>query len=215
MTLSDEADLRRGAAGLGVEVDTATVVRLGRFLELLDVWNRRFHLTGDRERAVLVRKHLLDCLAVVPDIPGTGIVVDIGSGAGFPGLVLGCFRPDLPLFLIEPRRRPTSFLYEAVGSLPLPMARVVTARAEQAARDLGLGAAARIVVSRALRLDLLLDLAGPFLAPDGELVAMQTPSIGRSAAEDLARARGLALVRLRDYRLEGGEARRLLVFGLR
>lgn len=162
---------------------------------------------------MLLGKHLLDCLAVVPELPKAGLVVDIGTGPGFPGLVLGCARPDLPLYLIEPRRRPVSFLSEAIASLSLPMARVVEDRAERAAAHPVLSGAAGLVVSRALRLDVLLDLATPYLAENGEIVAMQTPSVREEVAADLAKARGLALIRHRDYRLPGGESRRLLVFG--
>jgi 16S rRNA (guanine527-N7)-methyltransferase len=210
---SEAEQLRQWSARIGIPIDVATIERLGRFLDLLEVWNRRFHLTGDRDRAVLVGKHQLDCLAVVQELPRAGLVVDIGTGAGFPGLVLGCARPDLPLCLIEPRRRPVSFLSEAISSISLPLARVVEDRAERAAAEPALSGAASLLVSRALRLDVLLDLAAPFLAKNGEIVAMQTPSLREDVAADLAKAKGLALIRHRDYRLPGGEERRLLIFG--
>jgi len=135
MTSAEETALVRGASALGVHLDAASIDRIGRFIDRLDIWNRRSHLTGDRDRSVLVRKHAVDSLAVVSELPASGTVIDIGSGAGFPGLVIGCSRPELALVLIESRRKPASFLSDALRSIPLPEARVLQIRAEDAARD--------------------------------------------------------------------------------
>jgi 16S rRNA (guanine527-N7)-methyltransferase len=158
-----------------------------------------------------VRKHVVDSLAVVPELPAAGMIVDVGSGGGFPGIVLGCARPDLPLRLVESRRRPTSFLSEAIRTIPLPEARALEMRAEDATTDPSLAGRASIVVSRALRLDLLVHLGAPLLAPGGSLIAMQTPSKTPSAAEEAEGRSGLMLVRTRDYRLPDGERRRLRI----
>lgn len=186
--------------------------RLDRFLDLLSLWNRRIRLTGDRDRGVLVRKHVVDSLAVVPELSASGTVIDLGSGGGFPGIVLGCVRPDLELRLIEPRRRPTSFLNEVIRSIPLPGARAVAMRGEDAGEAPDLARRASVVVSRALRLDVLLGMAPPLLAPGGLVVAMQTPSVDERAARAAGALAGLAPLRVRDYRLPDGEARRLLIF---
>jgi 16S rRNA (guanine527-N7)-methyltransferase len=217
MTPAERRVLRDGAAALGVALDDLAMARLGRFVDLLEVWNRRFRLTGDRDRPTLLHKHVLDSLAVVPELlelPLSGPALDIGSGAGFPGLILACACPDRAIVLVEPRRRPTSFLREAIRTVPLPNTRAVEARAEDAARDPTLASGMALVVSRALRLDTLLELSRPFLTSDGVLVAMQTPSLSEQDARERARPSGLTLLRLRDYRLPGGESRRLLVFGL-
>lgn len=213
MTESEAGQLRQGAARLGVAIDASAVTRLGRFLDLLDIWNRRLRLTGDRDRRVLLGKHVVDSLAVVPELPEAGMVVDVGSGAGFPGIVLACVRPELSFALIEPRRRPTSFLSEVIRTVPLPSVLALEMRAEEAAQAAAVAGRARLVVSRALRVDRLLELAPGFLAADGLLVAMQTPSLSEDQAGRRAQARGLVLVRSRDYHLPGGESRRLFVFG--
>src|SRR5262249_22699482 len=122
VTEEEQADLLAGARKVGGSVDTETIGRVDALIDLLTLWNQRFHLTGDRDRRILIRKHVVDSLAVVPELPAAGPVVDLGSGAGFPGVVLGCARPGLTLWLIEPRRRPSSFLSEAVRSVPLPAA---------------------------------------------------------------------------------------------
>src|SRR5262249_61346863 len=125
MTSAEEVALVRGASRLGVHLDAASIERIGRFIDRLDIWNRRSHLTGDRGRALLVRKHAVDSLAVVSELPASGTVVDIGSGAGFPGLVIGCSSPKLALVLIESRRKPARFLSDEIRSIPFAVARVL------------------------------------------------------------------------------------------
>jgi len=138
-------------------------------------------------------------------------VVDVGSGAGFPGIVLGCLRPDLQFVLIESRRRRASFLREAIRAIPLPAARALEMRAEEAAADPEQAGRAAIAISRALRLDVFLGLAAPFLAPDGAAIAMQTPRAAGPASA-LAAEHGFRLVARHDYVLPGGAARSLFFF---
>lgn len=212
MTIPAENELRRGAADLGVILDDGTIQRIGRFVDLLTIWNRRIRLTGDRDPKLLVRKHVVDSLAVLAELPWSGMLIDIGSGGGFPGIVLGCASPVLPLRLVEPRRRATSFLSEAIRTIPLPDAKALEIRGEDAATDPSLVGQACVVVSRALRLDVLLKVGAPLLAPGGIVVAMQTPSAAHGRFPARERRMGVELLRTRDYRLPDGEPRRLLVF---
>jgi 16S rRNA (guanine527-N7)-methyltransferase len=212
VVIPEEGALRQGALDLGIALDAGAIERLGRFIELLTAWNRRIRLTGDRDPRILVRKHVVDSLAVVPELPSSGLVIDVGSGGGFPGIVLGCARPDLALRLIEPRRRPTSFLSEAIRAIPLPEAKALEMRAEDATADPSLARHARVIVSRALRLDVLLAVGIPLLATGGVIVAMQTPSSTARDVRDPAGEVGVELLRSREYRLPDGEVRRLLIF---
>jgi len=211
MTPAERALLEAGARWFDVEPDAATTDRIARFLTLLGVCNRRTRLTAETDHEALIAKHVVDSLAVVPLLPESGSVVDIGSGAGFPGIVLGCARPDLRLTLIESRRRRASFLRESIRTIPLPDATVVELRAEAAA-ETALAGSAGLVVARAVRLDVFLPLAVPLLGPGGKAVAMQTPRTAGLAARAAA-ACGLRLSHRHDYALPGGAARTLLTFG--
>jgi 16S rRNA (guanine527-N7)-methyltransferase len=187
-------------------LEPEALARLDRYLALLTVWNRTTRLTSEREVGALVRKHLIDSLAVAPHLPPDGILADVGSGAGFPGIVLACLRPEMPVVLIEARRRRTSFLREVVRTVPLSAVRVIEQRAEEVRMS------AITVVARALRVDVFLPLAACLVAPGGQVLAMQTPRADLRHIADLARAVGLSLAGTHDYVLPGGERRRLVRF---
>jgi 16S rRNA (guanine527-N7)-methyltransferase len=201
--------LRAGAARFGVELGIDALARLGDFVELLSLWNRRLRLTGETTRSRLLSRHVVDCLAAVPLLPARGPVADIGSGAGFPGIILACVRADLAMVLVEARRRHANFLREVARSLPLPQVRVLEKRAEAAGRT-ELAHRIRVAISRGLRLDTFLDLVGSLLADDGVAVAMQTPRTARGA-ETYGAHRGLRLADAREYRLPDGTSRCILV----
>jgi 16S rRNA (guanine527-N7)-methyltransferase len=201
------------AAGreLGLHLDPDSRRRLDTYVGLVDLWNQRTRLVGDRDPAVIVAKHLVDSLAPIPLLPAHGMVADVGSGGGFPGVVIGCLRPDLRLALIESRRRPASFLREVVRTVPLPAAQVVEARGEDAASDPALRHAADVVLSRALRADVFLPIAAELVQPNGIIIAMQTPA-SSAATIGTGSACGLEAIDQRHYTLPTGEARLLIVF---
>jgi 16S rRNA (guanine527-N7)-methyltransferase len=199
------------AFGYGLDRDAAA--RIDRFLDLLDVWNRRLRLTGDRERGVLLRKHVADAMACVPYVPVHGAILDLGTGAGFPGIVLACIRPDVTTTLLDSRERSASFLGEVIRAVPLPCARVLLSRAEDAARDGAVAGLQDLVTSRAVRMDDCFRLGGPLRSKGGRVLSMQTPNTGRRTAEESAARHGLGTVEIRDYRLPDGERRRLVIAG--
>lgn len=143
-------------------------------------------LIGPRETPRIWERHLLNCAAVAERIPEGASVIDVGSGAGLPGLVLAIARPDLTVTLVEPLARRTSFLVEAVEQLGLTRAvRVFRGRAEEAAagtRDAP-ALSADIVTARAVAaLDRLAAWCLPLTVAGGRLVALK----GASAAEEIA-----------------------------
>lgn len=212
MTAEEERHLRASAAHLGIALDGDAVRRLARFLELLALWSRRARLTAERERAAIIDKHVLDSLAPVPHL-GEGLALDLGAGAGFPGLVIGCARPHLPLVLVDSRRQRVSFLREVVRELALKWVETIEARAEDLAQEPGLAASAATVVARAVRVDRFLALARPLLAPSGVAIAMQTPT-AEAAVSAAAASEGFRVEGTHDYVLPRGERRRLFLLRL-
>ncbi|MBQ0891909.1 16S rRNA (guanine(527)-N(7))-methyltransferase RsmG [Micromonospora sp. U56] len=143
-------------------------------------------LIGPREAPRIWDRHLLNCAAVAERIPEGASVIDVGSGAGLPGLVLAIARPDLQVILVEPLARRTSFLIEAVQQLGLAKTvRVFRGRADEAATDAtGTGPfSADVVTSRAVApLDRLSGWCLPLAVPGGRLIALK----GSSAADEIA-----------------------------
>lgn len=211
MTGSDRdeaAVIEAAASALGLPLPQEAMDRILRFSATLATWNRRLRLTGARDPVHVAERHIADSLAVALLLPDSGVVIDVGSGQGFPGIILGCVRPDLELALVESRRRRVSFLRDAIRHIPLPRAQALEVRAEAAGATLaGRGT---LVVARALRLDLFLSLARPLLAADGVAVSMQSPRALPSARSIVSRAR-FRVYEERLYSLLDGSPRALLV----
>ena len=131
---ADSRDLLvRGGAQLGLAMDVAGVERLLVYLAELMKWSRRVNLVArDTPEAQVVETHFLDSLTLLPFLDGAGEVhlLDVGSGAGFPGLALACVRPDARFTLCEPRQKRVSFLRHVVRTLGLANVEVVADRVE-------------------------------------------------------------------------------------
>lgn len=131
---ADSRDLLvRGGAQLGLAMDAAGVERLLVYLAELMKWSRQVNLIArDTPEAQVVETHLLDSLTLLPFLDGAGAVhlLDVGSGAGFPGLALACVRPEARCTLCEPRQKRVSFLRHVVRTLGLANVEVVAERIE-------------------------------------------------------------------------------------
>lgn len=149
------------------------------YAELLATTGIDHGLIGPRERERLWDRHLLNCAAMTPLLPEGGHVIDIGSGAGLPGIVLAIARPDLRVDLVEPLLRRTTWLETAVAELELDTVIIHRGRAEE--MDLR----APVVTARAVAsLDKLVRWGFPLLDVGGRLLALK----GEAAAAELEAA---------------------------
>lgn len=105
------------ADSIGIDLDTATMARLERFEDLVREQAVPMGMVASSDVARLRERHVIDSLRAVPYLPGSGSICDLGSGAGFPGLVLAIMRPDLRFVLVEVRRNRAAFLRRAAGNL--------------------------------------------------------------------------------------------------
>ncbi|RCV55139.1 16S rRNA (guanine(527)-N(7))-methyltransferase RsmG [Marinitenerispora sediminis] len=153
-----------------------------RYTALLADAGVRRGLIGPREVPRLWERHVLNCAVVAELIPEGADVIDIGSGAGLPGVVLGLLRPDLSITLLEPLLRRTVFLDECVTALGLENVTVRRGRAEEMRRELR----ADVVTARAVApLPRLAGWALPLLRSGGNLLALK----GEQAEAELTAAR--------------------------
>ena len=194
-----------GSRELGLELGEAQLAKLLRYLDLLYVWNRSAGLTTiARESAV--RLHLLDSLAAA-DAVGAGPCVDLGTGAGLPGIVLAIARPSLELVLVESNRRRSSFLREVVRALELVNVTVLHSDVERLAADTRYPT----VISRAFRPPQeFVDLALRLVALGGRIVLLLSDPSDEEL-DVLSTRSGLRLDDCRRLRLPGGEERRSVV----
>ncbi len=124
------------ACALGVELKEIHLKRLFAYLDELCLWNRRTNLTGVRSRKRMVVELLADSLVPAPLLPFSARLLDVGSGAGLPGIPLKIIRPDLRVDLLEPSRRRYHFLKQAVRILGMGGIQALQGRVEESSNIL-------------------------------------------------------------------------------
>lgn len=140
-------------------------------------------LIGPRELPRLWERHLLNSAALLPYLPPEGTVVDVGSGAGLPGVVIACARPDLHVVLVEPMERRALWLTEVAESIGLTSVEVLQRRAEELHGRLS----ADVVTARAVApMDRLMTWCFPLVRDDGSLLAMKGSRAQDEATEAAA-----------------------------
>jgi 16S rRNA (guanine527-N7)-methyltransferase len=174
------------------------------YLTLLQKWNRVYNLTAVRDPARMVSHHLLDALAVVPQLTAAS-VLDVGSGAGVPGIPLAIALPRIHVTLLDASQKKTAFLQQAKLELRLDNVAVACARAE----DWCPGRTFEIVISRAFsELVAFVIAAGRHVAAGGRLAAMK----GAYPREEIARLpAGWRLERVLPLTVPGLRAQRHLL----
>jgi 16S rRNA (guanine527-N7)-methyltransferase len=206
--------LAAGVAALDIDLPAAALEHLRIYLAELKLWNARINLTGLKTDRDMVIKHFLDSLAVLPYLGTAASLLDLGSGAGFPGLVVKLARPGLALTLVEARQKKAGFLEYLVARLGLSGVKVVQTHLTPAlARrwEPKVGA----VVSRAtFALPRLLELAAPLLAAGGQVLALKSVHLAASELAEAGRvgaALGLAPLEPLHYLLPLSGEPRLLI----
>jgi 16S rRNA (guanine527-N7)-methyltransferase len=170
--------LKAGAAQLGVALSEEQLDQFETYYRELADWNQRVNLTSIIEYEDVQVKHFLDsltvCLTAREYLAGPVRVMDVGAGAGLPGLALKLAFPDLKIALVESAKKKAAFLHHIVETLGLEDVSVYTGRAEDLAREKDLRDAFDLVAVRALaKLPLLLELSLPFCKTGGRLVALK------------------------------------------
>jgi len=206
--------LAAGLEELKVFLPEATLKNEIIFLDELLRWNRQINLTAVRDRQGALEKHLIDSLALLAYLPGAAQMLDIGSGAGLPGIPLAVARPELQVVSIDSVGKKISFQKHIKRLMKLGNLHPVHGRIE--ALDMALADHAQfdLAVARAFSsLEQLLKKATPWLQPEGELLAMKGPE----GEDELRRLEprlsvsGFQLKAVESYRLPFSQAERLLI----
>ncbi len=163
------ASITVGLDNLRQDLPDGAVAKLARVLTELERWNRRVNLTAIRDLESMVSGHILDSLAVRPLLVGRR-VIDVGTGAGFPGLPLAIAEPQIEFGLLDSNGKKISFVRHVIGELGLSNATAIRARAE----DYAPAERFDTVIARALAsIPKLLQLAGHLIKEEGVLLALK------------------------------------------
>lgn len=197
--------LSAGLGELGIAPPEAAYERFKTYYEYLEEKNRVMNLTAISGESDVARLHFLDCAAVLcaADFAGRE-VIDVGTGAGFPGLVLKIAEPSIKLTLLDSLQKRVDFLSETCEKLGLDDVRCIHARAEELPEERR--GAFDIATSRAVaRLDLLCELCLPYLKIGGCFVAMKGPDCAEEIeqAQNAMRLLGAQLERVYSYEIPG------------
>lgn len=204
--------LQSGAAQFGIALGDAELERFSRFAAELAKWNRKMNLTAITGADEVVLKHFLDSLTVAGKVHLAGRVLDIGSGAGFPGIPLQIVRPDLEIVSVDAVEKKILFQRHAARLLGLANFTAIHARGESLLGTYG--SYFDIIVSRAFA-DLLafVTMVLPLLAEGGSIVAMKGGDGPGEAAihGEALTALGLGVTSVQEFSLPGAGDRRSII----
>lgn len=210
--MNPEDMLCEGAVSLGVDLTPEMLGLFMRYLSELKVWNRKINLTSLRDDRDIVIGHFLDSISAVRFMPGSGRLLDIGSGAGFPGIPIKIVSPPLGVTLIDSSHKKAVFMREIVRVLGLEGVNVVWGRAEDEGNGIMRRSFERVITRAVGPIPDILGLSEPYLADGGRIILMR----GRSGGDEWEAAWGrlrerFRLAELSEFTLPfGGQSRVIL-----
>lgn len=178
--------LIEGAKVLNVELTDKQADQLMRYKELLVEWNEKMNLTAITEDMEVITKHFLDCLTVQSsiDLAQVKSLVDVGTGAGFPGLVLKIAFPNVHITLIDSLNKRLKFLQHVIDELGLTGIECVHGRAEELGKNKAYREQFEVCASRAVaNLAVLSEYTLPFVKKGGYLIALKGQKLDEELAE--------------------------------
>jgi 16S rRNA (guanine527-N7)-methyltransferase len=163
-----------GLDELGYENDPLLIEKLEIYLATLKKWNKVYNLTAINEDADIIVKHFLDSLSVNQYIQNSGRILDVGTGAGFPGLILAVFNPEKSFVLVDGVSKKISFLQEMIGKLNLKNVIAVHTKVEQ----YKVAEQFDIIISRAFAdIKKMTKLTSHLIKDGGKFIAMKGPDV--------------------------------------
>ena len=193
--------LQDDAREVGVLLDQKKIQMFLIYLRELKEWNQKINLTSHEEDAAIIKNHFIDSLAIIPHLPSPVSLLDLGSGAGFPGVPLKIARPALQVTLLEAMRKKANFLRHLIRTLKLSQISTIEGRAEAIADHKH--PLFDVVTSRGLaRLKTFILLGAPLVKKGGYLLAMKGAKAEEELLESEKTLRRLSLALYRKERLQ-------------
>lgn len=205
--MSQSAILAKGIAEAGLPINEQKQQKLLAYLALMQKWNKVHNLTAVRDADEMVTLHLLDSLVVLPSIDGKALL-DVGSGAGLPGIPLAICLPDLKVTVIDSNNKKVSFMRQAKAELGIDNLEVLGGRVEEIAQNRKFD----MVISRAFSdLDLFISLTHQLCDVHGKWLAMKGVYPEAELVE-LEKKTGITPSKVDELKVPGLSAHRHLVF---
>lgn len=177
--------IKSAIADYKIQLNEVQLEQLKQYYKLLTQWNEKINLTAITDEQGVAVKHFADSLALLNyvDIPENSTLIDVGTGAGFPGIVLKIARPDIKLTLLDSLQKRLNFLDTVLFELSL-YAKLIHSRAEDGGQNIDLRESFDFVVSRAVaRLNVLAEYCLPYARLSGSFVAMKGPDAENEIAD--------------------------------
>lgn len=212
--MSANSLLKKGASELGVSLSELQMERFMMYLDLLKRWSVKINLTSVKGDGEIVVKHFLDSISAAPHIGGRRSLLDIGSGAGFPGIPIAITRPETETTLLDSSNKKIAFMREVIRKLGLDNARAVRGRAEEPTAEMADKKFDAVITRAVGSIADVLKLSAPYTVAGGAVILMR----GARELEDSDPARygfthGLSLTEREEITLPGGgQSRVLLIF---
>lgn len=199
--------LRTGVEAMSLSCDEDQLLRLLSYINLIERWNKAYNLTAIRDPSAMIVRHLLDSLAVLPFL-GEQPILDVGTGAGLPGVPIAIAKPNVPVALLDSNGKKTRFLFQVKTQLALTNIALFETRVEhyQPTTDLG------VIISRAFaNLTDMVRHCLPLLPASGRLLAMKGPGVDAELELLLKDNSAVTLVDCHNLSIPGLDEARYLV----
>lgn len=173
------------AKKVDIQVDNNQIIKFYEYMKLLLEWNEKINLTAITDEKEIIVKHFIDSILVAKYIKPKSTIIDVGTGAGFPGIPLKILDDSYQITLLDSLNKRTIFLQEVAEKLNLTGLKIIHGRAEDCAQDVNYREMYDYAISRAVApLNILLEYLVPYTKVNGSIIAMK----GNNASEELKSA---------------------------
>ena len=170
--------LAQGMKELKIELNQTQIEQFYKYMELLKEWNEKINLTAITEPEEIIQKHFIDSATIIKDLEKSKKIIDIGTGAGFPGIPIKIIKPEIEVVLVDSLNKRIKFLEETIKKLNLKKIRAIHARAEEIGQNKEYREQFDAVVSRAVaNMTILSEYTIPLIKQNGTAIYMKGSEI--------------------------------------
>lgn len=215
--MSFRESLSEAAKEYGLAISESQIAAFEIYYKLLMEWNEKINLTAITEPQEVAVKHMIDSLTCLDEAYFTDqcTLIDVGTGAGFPGIPLKIFRPDIKVTLLDSLNKRLNFLQAVVSRLDIDGVKLIHSRAEDAGREIRLREQYHIAVSRAVaRLNVLSEYCLPLVAVGGHFIAMKGAKFHEEVdeAKRAVKVLGGEIAAVKEVKLPGLDDARAVIY---